>query len=70
MNLKKNNLVYLCVWSGETAAALDLVRSRYPEARIQEFPQRLLRVGGFMERIRLLHALARPRYRLLLSIAR
>ncbi len=57
MSLAKNNLVYLCVWSGEAEAARELVRSRYPGARIEEFAGRKLRVSGFMERIRLLRGL-------------
>ena len=52
----KNDAVYLCVWSGDTKRALDMVGSRCPGTEIREFPHRKLRVGGFKQRIRLLRA--------------
>jgi glycosyltransferase involved in cell wall biosynthesis len=51
------SVVYLCVWSGEAEPARELVRSRYPAARIEEFPHRKLRVSRSMQRIRLLRGL-------------
>ena len=52
--MAKDNVVYLCVWSGDAKRARDLVSSRNPEAEIREFPHRKLRVGTFGERKRLL----------------
>ena len=52
-----DNLVYLCVWSGEAERARELTRSRYPQARIEELPHRKIRVSGFMQRIQLVRDL-------------
>jgi glycosyltransferase involved in cell wall biosynthesis len=52
--LAKDNVVYLCVWSGDAERARDLVSSRNPGAEIRDFPHRKLRVGTFGERKRLL----------------
>ena len=52
--MAKSNVVYLCVWSGDTDRARDLVSSRYPGIEIVEFPYRRLRESSFSERIRLL----------------
>jgi glycosyltransferase involved in cell wall biosynthesis len=51
-----NNVVHLCIWSGDTARALDLVCSRYPGSEIKEFPHRKIRVGSFARRIHLLRS--------------
>ena len=51
------SVVYLCVWSGEAELARELVRSRYPGTRVEEFPHRMLRVSSSMQRIRLLRGL-------------
>jgi glycosyltransferase involved in cell wall biosynthesis len=52
--MAKDNVVYLCVWSGDAERARDLVSSRNPGAEIRNFPHRKLRVGTFGERKRLL----------------
>jgi glycosyltransferase involved in cell wall biosynthesis len=52
--MAKDNVVYLCVWSGDAERARDLVSSRNPGAEIRDFPHRKLRVGTFGERKRLL----------------
>jgi glycosyltransferase involved in cell wall biosynthesis len=57
MSSQTLNLVYLCVWSGEAEAARALVRSRYPAARIEEFPHRKLRISRFLQRVHLLRGL-------------
>jgi glycosyltransferase involved in cell wall biosynthesis len=54
--MAKSNVVYLCVWSGDTDRARDLVSSRYPGIEIVEFPYRRLRESSFSERIRMLHS--------------
>ena len=53
--MAKTNVIYLCVWSGDTERARDLVGRRYPGIEIVEFPYRRLRASSFSERIRLLH---------------
>jgi glycosyltransferase involved in cell wall biosynthesis len=50
----KRDVIYLYVWSGDASHARDLLRSRYPESEIREFPHRRLRESAFFERIRLL----------------
>ncbi len=55
ISMAKSNVIYLCVWSGDTDRARDLVGSRYPGIEIVEFPYRRLRESSFSERIRLLH---------------
>jgi glycosyltransferase involved in cell wall biosynthesis len=52
--MEKTNIIYLCVWSGETDRARDLVSSRYPRLDILEFPHHRLRMSTFREQIRLL----------------
>jgi glycosyltransferase involved in cell wall biosynthesis len=54
--MTNSNIAYLCVWSGDTKRALDLVARRYPGAEIQQFPHRRLRISGFAQRIRLLRS--------------
>jgi glycosyltransferase involved in cell wall biosynthesis len=51
-----SNVVYLCVWSGQADRARDLVGSRLPDMEIREFPHRLIRISGFVQRIRLLRS--------------
>ncbi len=53
--MAKRNVIYLCVWSGDTDRARDLVSNHYPGIEIVEFPYRRLRASSFSERIRLLH---------------
>jgi glycosyltransferase involved in cell wall biosynthesis len=55
VSMAKSNVIYLCVWSGDTDHARDRVSSRYPGIEIVEFPYRRLRASSFSERIRLLH---------------
>jgi glycosyltransferase involved in cell wall biosynthesis len=52
--MAKNDVVYLCVWSGDEKRAMGLVRSRWAKAEIKVFPYRRLRESGFRERMRLL----------------
>src|SRR5271168_4794857 len=54
ISMAKSNVVYLCVWSGETDRARDLASSCYPGIEIVEFPYRRLRESSFSERIHLL----------------
>jgi glycosyltransferase involved in cell wall biosynthesis len=55
--MAKSDVVYLCVWSGDSDRARDLVGSRSAGIEIKELSHRRLRVSGSMQRIRLLRSL-------------
>jgi glycosyltransferase involved in cell wall biosynthesis len=54
--MAKSNVLYLCVWSGHTDRARDLLDCYCPDTEIREFPHRKLRISGFMQRMRLLRS--------------
>jgi glycosyltransferase involved in cell wall biosynthesis len=55
--MPKDDVVFLCVWSGDAKLALSLAGSRYPGLQIKEIPHRRLRVSGIVQKIRLLRSL-------------